>query len=182
MKFNKTNIEGLLVLEPTVHKDNRGHFLEFFNTKQFNDHGINVEFVQDNLSLSKKGVIRGLHFQEAPYEQGKLVSVASGKVLDVVVDMRKDSITFGKTYSIELSAEKNNMLWIPVGFAHGFEALTEDVVFIYKVTEYYKQSSEKGIRFNDPGLNIKWVTNDPIVSEKDLKLPSLKEYLSIIVK
>ena len=182
MKFNKTNIEGLLVLEPTVHKDDRGHFLELFNAKLFRDHGIDVEFVQDNLSLSKKGVIRGMHFQEAPYEQGKLVSVASGKVLDVVVDMRRDSTTFRKTYSIELSEEKNNMLWIPPGFAHGFEALTEDVVFVYKVTEYYNQSSEKGIRFNDPELKINWTTADPIVSKKDMTLPSLKEYLSIMVK
>ncbi len=178
MKFIPTEIKGLIILEPSVFKDERGHFLEFYNSNEFHDNGIDVEFVQDNLSLSKKGVVRGLHFQEHPYEQGKLVRVAFGSALDVVLDLRKDSPTFGKTYSLILSSENNSMLWIPAGFAHGFEALSENVVFVYKVTKYYNQASEKGIRYNDPDLNIKWMTNEPIVSEKDLILPSLKEYVS----
>ncbi|TAH39198.1 MAG: dTDP-4-dehydrorhamnose 3,5-epimerase [Bacteroidetes bacterium] len=178
MKFKTTEIKGLILVEPSVFEDERGHFMEFYNSRTFQANGIDVEFVQDNLSHSKKGVIRGLHFQEQPFEQGKLVRVAHGSALDVVLDLRKDSPTFGQTYSLILSAENNFMLWIPAGFAHGFEALSDDVVFIYKVTKYYNQSSEKGIRYNDPELNIKWQTKEPIVSKKDSVLPTLKEYLS----
>ena len=175
MKFIKTDIEGLLILEPVIFKDNRGIFLECFNNREFRDNGIEADFVQDNLSVSHKGVIRGLHFQEQPHEQGKLVRVAHGKALDVVVDIRTRSSSYGKTFSIELSSDNNKMLWIPAGFAHGFEALSEEVVFSYKVTAYYNQASEKGILYNDPQLNIRWYTDSPFVSSKDLTLPLFSE-------
>ena len=177
MIFTKTEIEGLLIIEPSVFRDARGHFLEFYNANEFISNGIPSTFVQDNLSVSKKGVIRGLHFQEEPYAQGKLVRVTSGAALDVAVDLRKDSSSFGQSFCLELNAENNKMLWIPAGFAHGFEALSDDVTFVYKVTQYYNKHSEKGLVFNDSDLNIKWRTNEPIVSEKDLLLPMLKDYL-----
>ncbi len=182
MKFTATEIEGLVILEPSIFRDERGIFLEYFNLKEFNANGIHANFVQDNQSVSKKGVIRGLHFQEHPYAQGKLVRVASGRALDVVVDIRPDSPTYGHIYSVELSSENNKMLWIPPGFAHGFEALTNDMVFTYKVSNYYHKDSEKGILYNDPTLGIKWESHSPIVSHKDLELPTFKEYSKVNLK
>ncbi len=176
MKFITTAIEGLIILEPVLFLDERGTFTEFYHKQKFSDHGIAADFVQDNESVSRKGVIRGLHFQEDPFAQGKLVKVSSGRALDVAVDLRKDSVTFGQSFSIELSSENNKMLWIPPGFAHGFEALSEQVVFNYKVTNYYHQSSERGILYNDPDLGIPWVTKNPVISRKDLELPRLSQY------
>ncbi|MBP6335454.1 MAG: dTDP-4-dehydrorhamnose 3,5-epimerase [Bacteroidia bacterium] len=179
MKFTSTEIEGLMILEPTVFTDNRGTFIESFHAKSFKQNGIDAEFVQDNQSVSRLGVIRGLHFQESPHGQGKLVRVAFGRALDVVVDIRKGSATYGKSFSIELSSENNKLLWIPEGFAHGFEALSDQVIFSYKVTQYYNQSAERGILFNDPELGIKWHCKTPIVSEKDLGLPKFRQYAEL---
>ena len=178
MEFIPTPIPGLVLYEPRVFQDDRGHFFESFNEALFSSQGIVGSFVQDNQSISKKGVIRGLHLQRPPYAQGKLVRVVHGAVLDVVVDLRKASSTFGRHYSIELNDRNHRMLWIPPGFAHGFGSLTDDTVFLYKVTAYYHPASEAGIRFDDPELGIRWNTDDPIVSSKDRVLPSFREFVS----
>lgn len=176
MKVLPTPIEGVLLIEPRVFSDNRGSFFETFNEKILVEAGITLPFVQDNQSISKKNVIRGLHFQVPPYEQGKLVRVVKGSVLDVALDLRKGSKTFGRHYSVELSADNKLALWIPPGFAHGFSVLEEDTVFQYKVTNYYHPASESGILFNDQELNIDWKVSNPIVSEKDKVLPGFREY------
>lgn len=178
MQFIQTPFDGLLILEPTVFSDDRGVFMETYNKQEFMAHGVAVDFVQDNLSISRKGVIRGLHFQCDPHAQGKLVRVVKGKAWDVIVDLRPDSTTFGRSYGIELDALTGKQLWIPPGFAHGFEALEDDTVFSYKVTAYYNKSSEAGIRFDDPELNIRWHTQSPILSAKDKILPTLREWNS----
>ena len=164
----KTPISGLLVFEPRVYTDNRGSFIESFNQKVFNEHtNSEYSFVQDNQSVSSKGVLRGLHFQNPPFEQGKLVRVVRGCILDVAVDIRKSSSTYGEHFSIELSAENHKQLWIPPGFAHGFISLEEDTMLLYKCTEYYNLQSEGAIHWNDPDLNINWNANSILVSEKD---------------
>lgn len=175
MEIKKKNIEGLIELIPNIYFDSRGLFFESFNAAVLTKAGINLDIVQDNQSFSKKGVIRGLHFQQTPYEQGKLVRVISGKVLDVAVDLRKNSPTFGQHYSCILEAELNNMLYVPPGFAHGFSAL-EDSIFFYKCTAYYNKFSESGILWNDPELNIDWKVKNPIVSEKDQMLNTFDFY------
>ncbi len=176
MKFEKTPIEGLFLIEPRVFKDERGHFFEPFNEKQMLEHGIEGPFVQDNESLSHKGVLRGLHYQKPPYQQGKLVRVVNGAVIDVVVDIRPESKTFGRHFQVELSSDNHLMLWIPPGFAHGFLTLKDDTIFLYKVSAYYNPQSESGIIYNDPQLNIDWKISNPVVSEKDKILPSFGEY------
>lgn len=176
MKFTRTDIEGLLLIEPSVYTDERGFFFESFNEREMRSQGIEFPFIQDNQSVSHKGVLRGLHFQKPPHEQGKLVRVASGSVIDVVVDIRKWSKTFGKHFSVELNATEKKMLWIPPGFAHGFVALEDNTSFIYKVTEYYSPVSESGIIFNDIDLNIDWKIMKPVVSKKDRILPSFREF------
>jgi dTDP-4-dehydrorhamnose 3,5-epimerase len=176
MKFTRLEIEGLVLIEPRIFVDIRGYFFESYNQLQFEQNGIPTKFVQDNQSVSKKSVIRGLHFQIAPCQQGKLVSVIKGKVLDVVVDIRKDSPTFGKQVNVELDDISKRILWIPPGFAHGFAVHQDDTIFFYKCTNFYDKSSEKGIRFNDSTLKINWGVGDPIVSDKDLQLMSLEEY------
>jgi dTDP-4-dehydrorhamnose 3,5-epimerase len=176
MKFTRLEIEGLVIIEPGIIVDLRGCFFESYNQLQFEQNGIHTKFVQDNQSLSKKNVIRGLHFQVAPYEQGKLVSVIKGKVLDVVVDIRKNSSTFGKQVSVELDDINKRILWIPPGFAHGFAVHQDDTIFFYKCTNFYDKSSEKGIRFNDSTLKINWGVRSPIVSDKDLRLMNFEEY------
>lgn len=175
MEFKKTPIEGLIEIFPRVFEDERGLFFESFQEKAFKENGINVDFVQDNQSFSTKGVLRGLHFQRAPYAQGKLVRVISGRVLDVAVDLRENSPTFGQHYDVILDGEKNNMLYVPEGFAHGFVAL-EPSVFFYKCTNYYHKASEGGIIWNDKTLNINWGYENPLVSEKDHELQSLEEF------
>jgi dTDP-4-dehydrorhamnose 3,5-epimerase len=176
MQIKQTGIEGLVEIIPAIYKDDRGWFYEFYNKNTFDAAGIKDHFVQENTSFSKKGVVRGLHFQTPPYAQGKLVTVISGKVLDVVVDLRKASRTFGQVYYCTLDSERRNMLMVPEGFAHGFAAL-EDTHFFYKCTNFYHKASETGIVWNDPRLNIQWTVQNPLVSEKDAVLPTLDELL-----
>jgi dTDP-4-dehydrorhamnose 3,5-epimerase len=168
MKFEKTNFDGLLIIQPDVYEDNRGLFFESFNEKKYNEAGIADKFVQDNVSKSCQDTIRGLHLQVGEKAQGKLCQVISGSVLDVAVDVRRSSPTFGKYFSIELSDENHLQLWIPKGFAHGFLVLTETAIFSYKCTTFYDKASEQTILFNDPDLNINWGIKNPIVSDKDL--------------
>ena len=168
MEIKKTKIEGLLIFEPRTFRDNRGGFFESFNQKIFdNATGNKYTFVQDNQSFSKKGVVRGLHFQSPPFAQGKLVRVIKGNVIDVAVDIRKDSKTYGEYFAIELSAENNLQLWIPPGFAHGFFAREEDTIFSYKCTNYYSPESEGTIKWNDSDLAIDWQGVPTLISEKD---------------
>ena len=172
MKIVKTKLNGLIEIQPRVFKDHRGYFFEIFNLEIFSKVGIETNFVQDNQSFSTKGTIRGLHFQKPPYTQGKLVRVVVGKVVDVVVDMRKESMTFGETYSVVLESDRKNMLYIPEGFAHGFSTL-EDTIFEYKCTKPYNKDSEEGVVWNDRDLNINWMIDNPSISEKDRILPTL---------
>lgn len=176
MNREETFIKDLIILEPTVFEDERGYFYEAFNKSKLADIGINIDFVQDNQSFSKKGTLRGLHFQNPPFSQAKLVRVLDGEILDVVVDLRKNSPTFGKQYSIVLSSENKKQLLIPHGFAHGFSVLSETAVISYKCDQYYNKQSEGGIRYDDETLNIDWGMDlaEAIVSEKDLVLPSFE--------
>lgn len=173
MEVRHTSIEGLIEIFPKVFKDDRGFFLETHSKQAFSKAGLNLDFVQDNQSFSKKGVVRGLHFQNAPFAQGKLVRVVSGKALDIAVDIRPGSPTFGKWEAFLLDPDLNNMVYIPEGFAHGFSAL-EDCVFSYKCTNVYDKASESGLLWSDPDLNIDWQVKNPIVSEKDQQLSTLK--------
>ncbi len=177
MPFQFTEIPGLLIFEPPVFDDSRGYFFESFNEKVFREQGVNIRFVQDNQSSSSFGVIRGLHYQLNPFAQSKLVRVLSGSILDVAVDIRKGSPTYGRHFDIELSAENKKQLLVPKGFAHGFSVLSERAEVLYKCDEFYHKSSEGGIRFDDPALNINWQipANKEIVSGKDKVLPLLKE-------
>jgi dTDP-4-dehydrorhamnose 3,5-epimerase len=179
MNITKTAIEGLLLINPRVFEDERGYFYETFNAPTLKGLGLELDFLQDNQSFSTKGVLRGLHFQREPHAQGKLVRVVSGKVLDVAVDLRSGSPTFGQHLTFELSGENKTMLYVPPGFAHGFSTL-EDAVFIYKCTDVYNKQSEGGIRYDDADLNIDWGIANPIVSEKDLELPSFKDFCESI--
>ena len=166
MHIEKTFIKDLLLISPNIINDNRGYFLESYNKNDLASL-LNVEFVQDNESMSQKNVLRGLHFQKPPHAQGKLVRVITGSVLDVVVDLRKQSDTYGHHFKHILSAEIKNQLYIPEGFAHGFLVLEENTIFSYKCTNYYHKGSEDSILWNDPNLNINWGIKDPIISEKD---------------
>ncbi len=179
MQVIHKSIEGLVEILPTVYRDERGLFFETFNKNLFQQHGLPTEFLQDNQSFSKKGVVRGLHFQKEPYAQGKLVRVIVGRVLDVAVDIRPDSPTFGKYEIVELDAVRNNLFYLPGGFAHGFVTL-EDAIFCYKCTNVYNKASEGGILWNDPDLNIDWQVQNPIVSEKDVVLPTFETFLKTI--
>ena len=172
MEIVKTPIEGLLVIKPKIFADDRGYFFESWSKAAFKKEGLHLNFVQDNQSLSVKGVLRGLHFQNPTFAQGKLVSVIKGAVLDVVVDIRKNSATFGKHFSLVLSGENKISFWIPPGFAHGFITLEEDTIFSYKCTEVYNKQSEGSIVWNDKDLNIDWGMEDPIVSGKDAESPT----------
>lgn len=177
MPFVKTEFPGLLVFEPNVFEDSRGYFFEAYNEKQFQQEGIDIRWVQDNQSSSSYGVIRGLHYQLPPYDQTKLVRVLRGKILDVVVDIRKGSPTFGKSFSKVLSAKNKRQLFIPKGFAHGFSVLSEKAEVLYKCDGFYNKESEGGIIYNDPTLEIDWriPAEAEIVSEKDKILPTLAE-------
>lgn len=175
MNITKTDIEGLLIIEPDIYQDERGHFLESYNADRYRDAGIKVSFVQDNLSVSKKGVVRGLHYQAPPFDQGKLVSVLHGRVMDVAVDIRVGSPTYGKHVMVELSALNHRQFWIPAGFAHGFVALEDDTIFSYKCTQPYSKEHDRGIRYDDPAIGIIWGVNNPIISEKDKQHPFLKD-------
>jgi dTDP-4-dehydrorhamnose 3,5-epimerase len=177
MIFKETEISGVYVIEPQLFKDNRGYFFESFNQNKFNEGiGKDINFVQDNQSWSYYGVLRGLHFQKAPFEQSKLVRVLHGEVLDVAVDIRKDSPTFGKYISIILSAENKLQLFVPKGFAHGFVVLSSSAEFIYKCDNFYAPNYDSGIIYNDPDLNINWKIPDEgiIISAKDKNLGKFK--------
>lgn len=181
MEVIKTEIDGVLILEPRIFGDARGYFFESFNAKEFAEKtGLEVNFVQDNESMSRYGVVRGLHFQKPPYTQSKLVRVVKGRVLDVAVDIRKGSPTYGKYVAVELSAENHRQLFISKGFAHGFSVLSEEVVFQYKCDAYYAPQSEGAIIWNDPSIGIDWkVSNeDVLLSDKDRNHPALCEFES----
>jgi dTDP-4-dehydrorhamnose 3,5-epimerase len=174
MPFTTTPFSGLLIFEPLVFKDERGFFFESYNESLFRQYGINIPFVQDNQSYSVYGVIRGLHYQRSPHAQTKLVRVLQGHILDIAVDLRSNSPTFGMFWSIELSAENNKQLLIPKGFAHGFSVLSETAIVFYKCDGLYKKESEAGIIYNDPNLGIDWKipNNRALISPKDLQLPT----------
>ncbi|MFP6637176.1 MAG: dTDP-4-dehydrorhamnose 3,5-epimerase [Nitrospinaceae bacterium] len=172
MKVSRTELEGVLLIEPTIHSDCRGQFFESFKKEKFREFGIQEDFVQENQSLSQKNVLRGLHYRIEP-EQGKLVRVIQGEVFDVVVDIRKNSSTFGKWQGFNLSDSNHLQLYVPVGFAHGFCVLSDTAEFLYKVSEYYSADKEKGIIWNDPDIGIDWPVSDPILSEKDKLNPRL---------
>lgn len=181
MNFIPTPLSGLYLIEPKVWRDERGYFFESFQQKQFTDAGIDAVFVQDNQSLSQKGTLRGLHAQAEPFAQGKLVRVIQGKVLDVAVDIRKDSPTYGQHFSVELSGDNFQMLWIPPGFLHGFLTLENDTIFAYKVSGgLYSKAAEIGVIWNDPQLAIKWnlPESEIILSEKDKALPQFADFKS----
>ena len=178
MEIIETKISGLMIVKPVVFKDDRGYFFESYNEEKFINAGINIRFVQDNESKSQKNVLRGLHFQNPPFEQGKLVRVIKGSVLDVAVDIRRDSPTYGQWYSTELSESNKLMYWIPPGFAHGFVTLENNTVFFYKCTQTYNKESEGSIAWNDPDLNIDWGIDNPILSEKDKVGPDFKTFVS----
>lgn len=175
MKIEPTLLPRVKLIKPNIHKDSRGEFLEVYLKHHFKEHGLELEFVQDNISRSVKNTIRGLHYQLAPSSQAKLIMVVSGEILDVAVDIRENSETFGKHFSTNLSAENRNVLLIPTGFAHGFSVLSDEATIYYKCNDYYNKELERGIRWDDPDLKIDWKVSEPILSEKDRSLPLLKE-------
>jgi dTDP-4-dehydrorhamnose 3,5-epimerase len=180
MKVTETHLKGCFIIEPEVFIDERGYFFESFNKKKFeNKTGLNVNFVQDNQSISQRGVIRGLHFQKGEFAQAKLTRVIKGRVLDVAVDLRKDSPTFGKHFSIELSGENNKQLFVPKGFAHGFSVLEDDTIFAYKCDHYYNKESQSGVEYNDKELDIDWKLNkeEIVLAEKDKELKRIKNLI-----
>lgn len=175
MEFIKTPLDGLLIVKPDIFGDERGYFFESYNEAKYSKAGIAPNFVQVNVSKSIKNTIRGLHFQIGDYAQGKLCSVLSGKVLDVAVDIRKNSPTFGKYFSAELNDENKFQLWVPPGFAHGFAVLSDEALFVYKCTALYNKESERSIYYADTDLRINWGIENPVVSEKDLIAPKFSE-------
>ncbi len=180
MEIIKTEIEGVVILEPRIFRDARGYFFESFSVREFEEKVARTTFVQDNESCSSYGVIRGLHFQKPPFTQAKLVRVIKGAVLDVTVDLRKDSPTYGKHVAVELTEDNHRQLFIPHGFAHGFAVLSDEVLFQYKCDNYYAPQSEGGILWNDPVLKIDWriPLDKVILSEKDTRHPLLKDYVT----
>lgn len=179
MNISTTPISGLLIIEPKIWRDERGYFFESFREDTFEKFlGNKVHFVQDNQSLSQRGTIRGLHFQKDPYAQGKLVRVIQGAVLDVALDIRKDSATYGQYFALELNDENQTQFYIPPGFAHGFSTLVDNTIFSYKCTNYYHKDSEGGVKFDDLDLNIDWKVEGKFVSEKDRELPAFRDFYS----
>lgn len=177
-KVETLALKGLLLITPEVYPDERGYFFESYNSQQLAAAGLNEIFVQDNESLSNKGVIRGLHFQNPPHAQGKLIRVIKGAVLDIAVDIRKSSPTYKKHFAIELNDSNKLLLYIPPGFAHGFITIADATIFQYKCTNYWNKNSESGIVYNDVELNIDWIVKNPILSEKDKMLPSLSNSIN----
>ncbi|WNH14390.1 dTDP-4-dehydrorhamnose 3,5-epimerase [Thalassobellus suaedae] len=178
MRVKETKLKGCFIIEPKIFNDSRGYFFESFNQDVFNVLiGKNIKFIQDNESFSSKGVLRGLHYQVGEYAQAKLVRVIKGQVLDVAVDVRKNSLTFGQHVAVELTEENKKQLFVPRGFAHGFIVLSDTAIFSYKCDNFYNKASEGGIIYNDKDLNIDWKLDETVfvVSEKDLQLPTLKE-------
>jgi dTDP-4-dehydrorhamnose 3,5-epimerase len=179
MEVKQFPIAGLVEFTPRLFADDRGHFFETFSARLMAQAGADAQWVQDNQSNSKKGVLRGLHFQRPPHAQAKLVRVGRGRALDVAVDLRRDSPTYGQHQLVELTAERGNMFYIPAGFAHGFMALEDETIFLYKCSDYYAPSAEGGLRWDDADLNINWGTEvAPLVSGKDDELPLLKDFVS----
>ncbi|QNM85177.1 dTDP-4-dehydrorhamnose 3,5-epimerase [Polaribacter pectinis] len=179
MIVKETKLKGCFVIEPTIFDDGRGSFFESFNKQRFNEKtGLDVDFVQDNQSFSQRGVLRGLHIQKNEFSQAKLVRVIKGKVLDVAVDVRENSSTYGQHFSIELSGENNKQLFVPRGFLHGFSVLENDTIFSYKCDNYYNKASEDGVIYNDKDLRIDWLLDkkEIVLSEKDIKLKTFKEF------
>ncbi len=168
MEIIESELKGLFVFKPKVFEDARGYFFESYNQNSFKEAGLNLNFVQDNQSLSQKDVLRGLHFQNQPYAQGKLVRVITGAVFDVAVDIRKNSSTYGKWFGLELTEKNKWMMYIPEGFAHGFVTLQNNTIFSYKCTNFYNKESEDCLLWNDADININWNTTNPLLSEKDL--------------
>jgi len=179
MEVIETELKGLFVLKPRVFADERGYFFESYNQNLFKQAGLDLEFVQDNQSLSQKGVLRGLHFQNPPFAQGKLVRVITGAVLDVVVDIRKDSKTYGKWYGLELTEANKWMMYVPPGFAHGFLTLEDNTVFSYKCTNFYNKASEDCLLWNDKDININWNFENPLLSAKDMEGKPFKSFVSM---
>lgn len=178
MKFTETRLSGLYIIESNVFRDTRGYFFEGFNRQSFTEKGVDIKVEQTNISQSQAGVVRGLHFQNPPYGQGKLIRVLKGAVLDVVVDIRKQSSTYGEHYAIELSEENCKALWVPPGFAHGFKTLADNTLFYYDCTEVYNKESEGSILWNDPTLDIDWDIDNPILSPKDENGQLFKNFAS----
>jgi dTDP-4-dehydrorhamnose 3,5-epimerase len=180
MKFTETRIKGLIIIEPQIFNDGRGYFFESYSKSKFAAAGINIDFVQDNQSFSHKGAVRGLHAQSAPHAQAKLVRVIQGRVLDVALDVRKDSPTYGQYETIELSAENQRQFLIPEGFVHGFATLEDNTIFTYKVNNYYSKECEVGVKWNDPTLAINWgiAEQDALTSPKDDVLPNFADFVS----
>ncbi|NLB54370.1 MAG: dTDP-4-dehydrorhamnose 3,5-epimerase [Lentisphaerae bacterium] len=176
MKFQPTDLKEVILIEPKVFSDPRGFFMEVFNRKVFEENGVSCDFVQMNHSKSVKNTLRGLHYQEGK-PQAKLVRVINGAVFDVVVDVRRESPSYGKWISVELTSENKKMLFVPIGFAHGFYALSDEVEFEYQCSDYYYPQGERGIIWNDPDLNINWPVSEPLLSEKDKCNPRLKEII-----
>jgi len=177
--FERTPLEGLLIYQPRIHRDDRGYFLETFNRRHFEEAGLPCGFVQDNASVSRRGTLRGLHLQRAPFAQTKLVGVTRGKIFDVVVDLRPQSPTLGHWYGITLQDDEHKYVYVPHGFAHGFLALSDTVQVSYKVDNFYNKESEAGLRYDDPDIGIEWPTAQNLVlSDKDLALPGLKEFFT----
>lgn len=179
MEVIRRELDGVILLEPRIFSDDRGMFFESFKKSVFNQlTGTSVEFIQDNHSVSGKNVLRGLHFQRPPFAQGKLVRVVKGSAIDVVVDLRKSSKFYGQTACFELNENNHRLLWIPEGFAHGFESLEEETVFLYKCTKEYQPEAEDGLMWNDPDLSIQWKTSAPELSEKDKNYGSFSNFSS----
>lgn len=175
MQFEKTSLDKVWLIKPRIFEDDRGHFLESFRKEIFKEQGVEYDFVQDNISTSTKGTIRGLHYQINPHSQAKLVMAVYGEILDVAVDIRKDSPTFGKYFSAVLNDKNRNMMLVPSGFAHGFSVLSDRATVAYKCDQYYHKESERGVRWNDPDVGVDWKTKTAILSDKDQKQPLLKE-------
>lgn len=175
MNVTKTNLGGVLLIEPRIFPDERGFFFESYNAERYVQEGVDVKFVQDNVSKSKKGTIRGLHYQVGEYAQGKLCQVVRGRVLDVAVDIRHGSPTYGEYAEAELTEDNHIQIWIPPGFAHGFSVLSDEAVFLYKCTAYYNKDSERSIMYNDPDLGIDWRVEAENISEKDMQGVAFKD-------
>lgn len=175
MNISESKFRDVLIIEPDVFCDSRGYFFETFNSKRYKDHGISIDFVQDNISVSKKSTLRGLHYQIPPKAQAKLCHVLKGRVLDVAVDLRYGSPTFGKHFAFELSEENHIQIFIPEGFAHGFAVLSDEAIFHYKCSEFYSKEHERAIRFDDSDININWAIDDPIVSVRDRNAELFKD-------
>jgi len=178
MEVIKTSIEGVLLIKPQIFGDSRGWFYETYNEERYRAAGITEKFVQDNQSFSQKNVVRGLHFQKPPFAQAKLVSVIAGAVLDVAIDLRSGSNTYGKYVSALLTANNHHQLFIPQGFAHGFSVLEDNTIFSYKCSNFWNKESEGNIIFNDPDIAIDWQVENPITSEKDQQGPTLREFIT----